>query len=145
MPLGRISLLQASDLSLIRDVDVACEEIKKLVGESSASKGAIACIDLLVMSHADFHIGGRRGMLSPEMVFSVFAYHMVRAETSEGLDKTISMLYYSRMRFTTNLLPLMRSSEAAHVISVFGAGLVNFLIPNVQSLLANPVFKYRSK
>ncbi|CAD0027549.1 unnamed protein product [Aureobasidium pullulans] len=113
-PSGEFHFVQASDLSLIRDVDVACEEIKKLVGESSTSKGAVACIDLLVMSHADFHIGGRRGMLSPEMVFSVFAYHVDRAETSEGLDKTISMLYYSRMRFTTNLLPLMRSSEAAH-------------------------------
>ncbi|THW42694.1 hypothetical protein D6D21_05722 [Aureobasidium pullulans] len=103
-PSGEFHFVQASDLSLIRDVDVACEEIKKLVDESGASKGAVACIDLLVMSHADFHIGGRR-------------------ETSEGLDKTMSMLYYSRMRFTTNLLPLMRSSEAAHVISVFGAGL----------------------
>ncbi|THY44393.1 hypothetical protein D6C98_08215 [Aureobasidium pullulans] len=122
-PSGEFHFVQASDLSLIRDVDVACEEIKKLVGESSASKGAVACIDLLVMSHADFHIGGRRGMLSPEMILSVFAYHVDRAETSEGLDKTMSMLYYSRMRFTTNLLPLMRSSEAAHVISVFGAGL----------------------
>ncbi|THX78770.1 hypothetical protein D6D04_05547 [Aureobasidium pullulans] len=94
-PSGEFHFVQASDLSLIRDVDVACEEIKKLVDESGASKGAVACIDLLVMSHADFHIGGRR-------------------ETSEGLDKTMSMLYYSRMRFTTNLLPLMRSSEAAH-------------------------------
>ncbi|THZ98796.1 hypothetical protein D6C82_05561 [Aureobasidium pullulans] len=103
-PSGEFHFVQASDLSLIRDVDVACEEIKKLVNESGASKGAVACIDLLVMSHADFHIGGRR-------------------ETSEGLNKTMSMLYYSRMRFTTNLLPLMRSSETAHVISVFGAGL----------------------
>ncbi|TIA37057.1 hypothetical protein D6C78_04971 [Aureobasidium pullulans] len=92
------------NLSLIRNVDVACKEIKKLVSESSTDKGAVACIDLLVMSYADFHIGGRR-------------------ETSEGLNKTMSMLYYSRMRFTTNLLPLMRSSEAAHVILVFGAGL----------------------
>ncbi|THY69856.1 hypothetical protein D6C87_05076 [Aureobasidium pullulans] len=111
------------NLSLIRDVNVAYEEIKKLVGESSASKGAVTCIDLLVMSHVDFHIGGRRGMLSLEMILSVIAYHVDRAETLEGLNKTMSMLYYSRMRFTTNLLPLMRSSETAYVISVFGAGL----------------------
>jgi hypothetical protein len=47
------------------------------------------------------------------------------AETKEGLDKTMSMLYYSRMRFAINLMPLLRASEAAHVISVFGAGLVS--------------------
>ncbi|THY15916.1 hypothetical protein D6C85_05258 [Aureobasidium pullulans] len=103
-PSGRFTFVKASDLSLIRDVDSASDEIKKLVGDASTEKGTAACIDFLVMSHADLHIGGRR-------------------ETKEGLDKTMSMLYYSRMRFAINLMPLLRASEAAHVISVFGAGL----------------------
>jgi NAD(P)-dependent dehydrogenase (short-subunit alcohol dehydrogenase family) len=48
-------------------------------------------------------------------------------ETSEGLDKKVSLNYYSRMRFTTNLLPLLRAASSgqppiARVISVLGAG-----------------------
>ncbi|THX17658.1 hypothetical protein D6D17_02431 [Aureobasidium pullulans] len=39
-PSGEFHFVQASDLSLMHDVDVACEEIKKLVGESSTDKGA---------------------------------------------------------------------------------------------------------
>jgi hypothetical protein len=52
------------------------------------------------------------------------------SETSEGLDKKLSLHYYSRLRFTQNLLPLLNkaasepSSQApARVISVLGAGL----------------------
>jgi hypothetical protein len=48
-------------------------------------------------------------------------------ETTEGLDKKLSLHYYSRLRFITNLLPLVRSAVAsdpplARVISVLGAG-----------------------
>ncbi|THY39208.1 hypothetical protein D6C98_10091 [Aureobasidium pullulans] len=107
-PSGRFTFVKASNLSLIRDVDSASDEIKKLVSDASTKKGTAACIDFLVMSHADLYIGGRR-------------------ETKEGLDKTMSMLYYSRMRFAINLMPLLRASKAAHVISVFGAGLTLFM------------------
>lgn len=61
-PSGRFTFVKASDLSLIRDVDSASDEIKKLVGDASTEKGTAACIDFLVMSHADLHIGGRRGV-----------------------------------------------------------------------------------
>lgn len=49
------------------------------------------------------------------------------AETTEGLDKKLSLHYYSRLRFTTNLLPLLRAASSsqpplARVISVLGAG-----------------------
>lgn len=45
-------------------------------------------------------------------------------DTEEGLDKSMSLLYYSRMRFITRLLPLLRSSKLpAHVISVYAAGM----------------------
>jgi NAD(P)-dependent dehydrogenase (short-subunit alcohol dehydrogenase family) len=48
-------------------------------------------------------------------------------ETSEGLDKKVSLNYYSRMRFTNNLLPLLRTASTsqppfARIISVLGAG-----------------------
>jgi hypothetical protein len=48
-------------------------------------------------------------------------------ETTEGLDKKLSLHYYSRLRFTANFLPLLRQAASSqpplsHVISVLGAG-----------------------
>jgi hypothetical protein len=41
-------------------------------------------------------------------------------ENSEGLDKALSLLYYSRMRFITQLLPLLTASPLpGRVVSVF--------------------------
>jgi hypothetical protein len=41
-------------------------------------------------------------------------------ETKEGLDTLYSLLYYSRMRLMTQLLPLLLSSSLpAHIISIF--------------------------
>ena len=45
-------------------------------------------------------------------------------DTDEGLDKSMALLYYSRMRFATLLLPLLRASTLpAHVVSVYAAGM----------------------
>jgi len=56
-------------------------------------------------------------------------------ETSEGLDVFMSLLYYSRMRFATRLLPLLLASKLpAHVISVFGPGRDTTLIQDDISL-----------
>lgn len=45
------------------------------------------------------------------------------ADTAEGLDISMALLYYSRMRLTTRLLPLLRASTSpAHVVSVYAAG-----------------------
>jgi hypothetical protein len=54
-------------------------------------------------------------------------------ETAEGLDKKFSLHYYSRLRFTQNLLPLLNKAgepsanpavqPLARVLSVLGAGL----------------------
>ena len=44
-------------------------------------------------------------------------------ETSEGLDRDMSLLYYSRMRFIHQLLPLLHASPLpAHVLSIYAAG-----------------------
>lgn len=46
-----------------------------------------------------------------------------QTETKEGLDTAMSLLYYSRMRMTTQLLPLLLASNLpASVISVYAAG-----------------------
>lgn len=56
-------------------------------------------------------------------------------ETSEGLDKSLSLLYYSRMRFITQLLPLLLASPLpGRVVSVFGPGRDTKLIPDDLSL-----------
>jgi len=48
---------------------------------------------------------------------------MDTTETSEGMDTSLSLLYYSRMRFITQLLPLLVASRLpARVVSVFGPG-----------------------
>lgn len=60
-PAGDFRFVRAADLSLLREVDGACDEIKEMEGGGSGGTGSPGCIDLLVMSHADFHIGGRRG------------------------------------------------------------------------------------
>lgn len=44
-------------------------------------------------------------------------------DTREGLDESLSLLYYSRMRFATQLLPLLLASpRPAHIISIYAAG-----------------------
>lgn len=59
----------------------------------------------------------------------------VVAETAEGLDRFMSLLYFSRMRTTTQLLPLLlASSLPAHVVSVFGPGRDTTFIPTDISL-----------
>jgi len=49
-----------------------------------------------------------------------------RNETSEGIDKKLAVHYYSRWKFTKDLIPLLRKAkdqgEDAKVITVFSAG-----------------------
>lgn len=60
----QIRFVKADDLSLLKDVDRCCEEIKQL--EAQESKEESPRIDLLVMSHADLYFGGkRRGGYAP--------------------------------------------------------------------------------
>ena len=48
----------------------------------------------------------------------------VTAETSEGLDRTMSLIYYSRIRFILKLMPLLLAApDSAHVVTVYAAGL----------------------
>ncbi|KAI1379108.1 hypothetical protein F4677DRAFT_442838 [Hypoxylon crocopeplum] len=44
-------------------------------------------------------------------------------ETKEGIDKYFCLLYYSRMRFIDQLLPLLTASPLpGHVVSVLNSG-----------------------
>ena len=56
-------------------------------------------------------------------------------DTNEGLGSSMSLLYYSRMRFIMNFLPLLLASPLpAHVVSVFAAGLEGNFFPTDLSL-----------
>ena len=55
--------------------------------------------------------------------------------TEEGLDKLMSLIYYARMRFVLNLMPLLLSSSLpAHIISVYAAGFEDTIDTNDLSL-----------
>ncbi|RAL00856.1 uncharacterized protein BO80DRAFT_493742 [Aspergillus ibericus CBS 121593] len=101
-----------SDVSLLKNVDLACQEITK-----KESK-----VNLLVLSAGIMTTQGR-------------------TETSEGLDRKLSLHYYSRMRFIDNLLPsLTRAASSGHlarVVSVFSPGHEGKLIENDLDLKHN--------
>jgi NAD(P)-dependent dehydrogenase (short-subunit alcohol dehydrogenase family) len=93
-PLGSYNFIEA-DVSLISNVDKACESIKQRE----------KALDLLFMTPGGLSLVGRR-------------------ETSEGIDKLFALRYYARMRFTQNLLPLLEAAETrpGRVVSVLGGG-----------------------
>ncbi|KAI4728784.1 hypothetical protein E4T49_03458 [Aureobasidium sp. EXF-10728] len=94
--------VQAGDISLLAHVDKACEEIKTILTATKTQS-----IDILIMTQGKVEFGGR-------------------IDTNEGLDKSMSLLYYSRIRFTTTLLPFLTSSTlptGAKIISVYAAGM----------------------
>ncbi|KAB8226573.1 hypothetical protein BDV33DRAFT_162440 [Aspergillus novoparasiticus] len=91
-PNGTFHFIQ-SDVSLLRNVDEACSEIKQ--------KEKV--IDLLFLSTG--HLAASK------------------QNTSEGLENNHALRYYSRMRFVHNLLPLLNASKApARVVSVLAGG-----------------------
>ncbi|MCJ1309963.1 hypothetical protein MMC25_003624 [Agyrium rufum] len=117
-PKGQFKFVQAGDLALLKEVDRVCTEVRRLEEEEESSQGiGVARVDILVITAAYLTWEARR-------------------ETQEGLDTVMSLLYYARMRFTTQLLPLLLSSvlPSAHVISVYGAGLEGKLFPSDLSL-----------
>lgn len=93
-PLGSYNFIEA-DVSLISNVDKACESIKQHE----------KALDLLFMTPGGLSLVGRR-------------------ETSKGIDKLFALRYYSRMRFTQNLLPLLEAAkpQPGRVVSVLGGG-----------------------
>ncbi|KAF2653560.1 hypothetical protein K491DRAFT_694618 [Lophiostoma macrostomum CBS 122681] len=120
---SKLSFIQ-SDTSLLKNVDVACEEIK-----SKESK-----VNLLFMTIGQMTTQGYN-------------------PTSEGLDKKLTLHYYARTRFTTNLLPLLtsaaQSSDAnarlSRVVSVLDPKLGRNDIPNFSDLaLKNGTFSLKS-
>lgn len=88
-------IFMKSDVSLIRVVDEVCKEV--IAKEK--------CLNLLFLS---------QGVLT-----------MDRSETSEHVHLLTALNYYSRLRFITNLLPLIQSPASAafrRIVTVGGGG-----------------------
>jgi hypothetical protein len=64
-------------------------------------------------------------------------------DTKEGIDVTMSLMYYSRMRAITKLLPLLLKSKLpATVVSVYAAGMEGKLYPDDLSLRDQKHYSY---
>ncbi|KAK8039359.1 hypothetical protein PG993_007770 [Apiospora rasikravindrae] len=101
-PAGKYRFVRAADLSLMACVDAVCAEITRLEEEE---EGQEPRIDYLMTSQGE-----------P-------SFSLVKVYTTEGLDETMAILYYSRMRAIQQLMPLLlKSTLPATVVSVFAAG-----------------------
>lgn len=58
-----------------------------------------------------------------------------REETSEGLDKKMSVHYYGRMRFVLNLLPLLQAAATDADTEPVGARVVSVLSPGTEGAI----------
>ncbi|KAH9895393.1 hypothetical protein F4778DRAFT_783747 [Xylariomycetidae sp. FL2044] len=90
----------SGDLCLLKEVDRVCAEIARAEGEKKQEgEGGEkeAWVDYLLLC---------QGVISSS-----------REDTPEGIDKYISLMYYSRMLFVTQLLPLL-ARAGGHAVSV---------------------------
>ncbi|KAL8723590.1 MAG: hypothetical protein Q9225_000132 [Loekoesia sp. 1 TL-2023] len=94
-------------ISLLKNVDAACDELKTKEDK----------LDLLVMCP---------GYLKLSWI-----------ENEDGLEDTISLRYYVRMRFIHNLLPLLLASPTSRILSIHGAGREGHLIESDLELRHN--------
>ncbi|OQO13930.1 hypothetical protein B0A48_00805 [Cryoendolithus antarcticus] len=103
-PQGDFRSVEVKDLSLLRDVDAACQTIVRSERELA---GEEAKLDALIMTQGAVDFGGRK-------------------ETSEGLDTSQSLLLLSRLRFIDSLSSLFPAAASAstptRIISVYAAG-----------------------
>jgi NAD(P)-dependent dehydrogenase (short-subunit alcohol dehydrogenase family) len=84
---SKISFIQ-KDVSLLKNVDEACQEIKNKEKH----------VNLLFMTCGTFVFTGRD-------------------ETSEGLDRKFALHYYARMRFISQLQPLLSAAASENQLS----------------------------
>jgi len=83
-----------TEISLMKNVDKVCEEIKTREGK----------LDLLFMTPGFLSFEGRN-------------------ETSEGIDLSQALRYYTRLRFAYDLLPLLNASQTPRIVGILAGGL----------------------
>jgi hypothetical protein len=100
------------DTSLLKGVDEACKEI-----QSREER-----VNLLVMTTGMVTMKGRDGNSINSACWIVL---IDWTETAEGIDRKLSLHYYSRMRFISNLLPQLNAAAAAAAAGNKGSGLAS--------------------
>ncbi|OQO15209.1 hypothetical protein B0A48_00592 [Cryoendolithus antarcticus] len=103
---GDFRFVEVKDLSLLRDVDTACQTI---VASERELAGVQAKLDVLIMTQGVVDFGARK-------------------DTIEGLDASQSLLLFSRLRFIHSLSLLFPPAAttsidpATRIVSVYAAG-----------------------
>ncbi|KAF2823258.1 NAD(P)-binding protein [Ophiobolus disseminans] len=114
----QVSFIQ-KDVSLLKNVDEACQEIKSKEKQ----------VNLLFMTCGYFVFTGRD-------------------ETSEGLDKKFALHYYTRMRFISQLQPLLNaaasSKSVSRVVGVLDPQIGLRLTPNFSDLSLKNTFSLKN-
>ena len=118
---GEFIFIQTDNLALIQQVDATSAKIVRQESERENPR-----INLLVQTQAQILFGSRK-------------------DTGEGLDQMMSLVYYSRIRFIVQLMPLLEapnSPDGAHIVSIDAAGMVGKLFRNDLSLLDPSHYSY---
>ena len=97
-----------SEISLLKNVDAACEELK------SKEKR----LDLLLMCPGYLKI---KPICKPPSI-SCLTVLINNQDNADGLEDTVSLRYYVRARFIQNLLPLLSAPPTSRVVSIHAAG-----------------------
>ncbi|KAK0364774.1 hypothetical protein LTR02_002475 [Friedmanniomyces endolithicus] len=107
-------IFMKSDVSLMRNVDTVCQEIKrkeKAINLVCLSQGTLYNTDGNSPASNAQHNNKRQRLIEQSTV------------TDEGLRTPIALTYYSRMRFLTNLSPLLQTAPGLRrVLSIFAGG-----------------------
>ncbi|KEQ74797.1 hypothetical protein M436DRAFT_42599 [Aureobasidium namibiae CBS 147.97] len=94
---GSQAIFIKKDISILKNVDEVCEELQRREKK----------INILFLSAGYMSLSGRK-------------------ETPEGFDHKMAVNYYSRMRFTMNLMPELsvagKNKELSRVLTVLAAG-----------------------
>ena len=108
--------IEATNLALLSEVDKACAEITRQEKESPLHD--TPSIDLLYMTFCS-------NILLDQISESFSFCHslLISLVTSEGLDSFLSTVYYARIRFIQQLIPLLTAgTSSSHAISVYAGG-----------------------
>lgn len=107
-PSSKLEFLEAQ-ISLLSDVDTVCKQIA----------AAETKVDLLYLSPGCIPFGGPRCTYLSVLQTTVLIHHV---DTKEGLETCFAISYYSRMRLTHGLLPLLRQSRQPRVLTLLNGG-----------------------
>lgn len=112
---GSQAIFIKKDISILRNVDEVCEELQRREKK----------INILFLSAGYMSLSGRKGK-SLYVPLTSRSADTSQKETPEGLDHKMAVNYYSRMRFTMNLMPELsvagKNKELSRVLTVLAAG-----------------------